>query len=237
MGFEMEFGLNGIVSRSGQWKPTLCSWRVNRLALVDLYTLQLIISVCTYSTKISNDFQLYNTWSRMQDPNEDTEWNDILRAKGILPARPKTPEIEDPEPAENIKDYGDTIDDLDALLDDEMDEEEEALMLKMREQRMGEIKAKMSKGRLTRGYNNFLFGAIQFRHFLRKSLCRVSVSQKVFTMGQFFILRNMVITELINKMFCKKTVNTGFRQITNFRQNWWKIHNSKHNSRHRNEKK
>ena len=24
----------------------------------------------------------------MQDPNEDTEWNDILRAKGILPPKP-----------------------------------------------------------------------------------------------------------------------------------------------------
>ena len=122
----------------------------------------------------------------MQDPNEDTEWNDILRAKGILPARPKTPEIEDPEPAENIKDYGDTIDDLDALLDDEMDEEEEALMLKMREQRMGEIKAKMSKGRLTRGYNNFLFDAIQFRHFFDK-ITLPSVSQpKSFHNGSVF---------------------------------------------------
>lgn len=27
----------------------------------------------------------------LQDPNEDTEWNDVLRAKGILP--PKEPEI------------------------------------------------------------------------------------------------------------------------------------------------
>ena len=25
----------------------------------------------------------------MQDPNEDTEWNDILRAKGIIPEKPK----------------------------------------------------------------------------------------------------------------------------------------------------
>lgn len=25
----------------------------------------------------------------MQDPNEDTEWNDILRSKGILPPKPK----------------------------------------------------------------------------------------------------------------------------------------------------
>ena len=83
----------------------------------------------------------------MQDPNEDTEWNDILRAKGILPARPKTPEIEDPEPSELEKrDYGETVDDLDALLDDEMDEEEEALMIQMRNKRMAELKAKMSKG-------------------------------------------------------------------------------------------
>jgi len=82
----------------------------------------------------------------MQDPNEDTEWNDILRAKGILPARPKTPEIEDPEPSELEKrDYGETVDDLDALLDDEMDEEEEALMIQMRNKRMAELKAKMSK--------------------------------------------------------------------------------------------
>merc|ERR1711990_1444714 len=29
----------------------------------------------------------------MQDPNEDTEWNDALRKHGILPARPKTPEM------------------------------------------------------------------------------------------------------------------------------------------------
>lgn len=27
---------------------------------------------------------------RMQDPNEDTEWNDILRAKGIIPEKTVT---------------------------------------------------------------------------------------------------------------------------------------------------
>ena len=27
--------------------------------------------------------------SKMQDPNEDTEWNDVLRAKGIIPEKPK----------------------------------------------------------------------------------------------------------------------------------------------------
>ena len=30
---------------------------------------------------------------KMQDPNEDTEWNDILRAKGIIPEKPKEKEI------------------------------------------------------------------------------------------------------------------------------------------------
>lgn len=29
----------------------------------------------------------------MQNPNEDTEWNDILRQKGIIPEKPKEPEI------------------------------------------------------------------------------------------------------------------------------------------------
>ena len=29
----------------------------------------------------------------MQDPNEDTEWNDILRAKGIIPEKPKEKEV------------------------------------------------------------------------------------------------------------------------------------------------
>ena len=29
----------------------------------------------------------------MQNPNEDTEWNDILRAKGILPPKQEEPTI------------------------------------------------------------------------------------------------------------------------------------------------
>ena len=29
----------------------------------------------------------------MQDPNQDTEWNDILRAKGIIPEKPKEAEV------------------------------------------------------------------------------------------------------------------------------------------------
>ena len=29
----------------------------------------------------------------MQDTNEDTEWNDVLRAKGIIPDKPKEAEV------------------------------------------------------------------------------------------------------------------------------------------------
>jgi hypothetical protein len=82
----------------------------------------------------------------MQDPNEDTEWNDILRRKGILPPKEVTPEIEDPTPEElEARDYGTTVDDLDALLDDELDEDEEAIMQQMRDQRIGAMKLKASK--------------------------------------------------------------------------------------------
>ena len=31
----------------------------------------------------------------MQDPNEDTEWNDVLRAKGIIPEKKKAEVTED----------------------------------------------------------------------------------------------------------------------------------------------
>ena len=33
----------------------------------------------------------------MQDPNEDTEWNDVLRAKGIIPEKPKEKEVTEDE--------------------------------------------------------------------------------------------------------------------------------------------
>ena len=29
----------------------------------------------------------------MQNPNEDTEWNDVLRAKGIIPEKQKEAEV------------------------------------------------------------------------------------------------------------------------------------------------
>ena len=40
-------------------------------------------------------FRIYIKWPHifLQDPNEDTEWNDVLRAKGIIPPKEKKEEI------------------------------------------------------------------------------------------------------------------------------------------------
>ena len=34
-------------------------------------------------------------FSTMQNPNEDTQWNDVLRAKGIIPAKEEATISED----------------------------------------------------------------------------------------------------------------------------------------------
>jgi len=84
----------------------------------------------------------------MQDPNEDTEWNDVLRAKGIIPQKPKENEIEEDEiiammektikQKSGVKDYEDmTLDELDEF----EDEEEERILEQYRQARMAEIKA------------------------------------------------------------------------------------------------
>lgn len=47
----------------------------------------------TFPCAFNSSFLIDN----MQDPNEDTEWNDILRAKGIIPEKPKEKEINEDE--------------------------------------------------------------------------------------------------------------------------------------------
>ena len=78
----------------------------------------------------------------MQDPNEDTEWNDVLRAKGILPPKQKEVEISEDQivnlveqtvskrTGENVvKNYEDmTLDELDEF----EDEEDERVLLEYR---------------------------------------------------------------------------------------------------------
>lgn len=83
----------------------------------------------------------------MQDPNADTEWNDILRRKGILPPKEK-PNEEAEEEAEQIlqqqsvvKTYEDmTLEELDEN-EDEFGEEDERAIELYRQQRMAEFQA------------------------------------------------------------------------------------------------
>ncbi len=84
----------------------------------------------------------------MQDPNEDTEWNDVLRAKGIIPEKPKEKEVSEEQIVSMLeatikqktgeKDKEDmTLDELDEL----EDEEEEKILMEYKMKRIAEIKA------------------------------------------------------------------------------------------------
>ncbi|XP_060785042.1 phosducin-like protein 3 isoform X1 [Neoarius graeffei] len=85
----------------------------------------------------------------MQDPNEDTEWNDILRKKGILP--PKETLKEDKEEEQIIqqqsivKTYENmTLEELEEN-EDEFSEEDEIAIEMYRQKRLAEWKAKQLK--------------------------------------------------------------------------------------------
>ncbi|XP_058461515.1 viral IAP-associated factor homolog [Malaya genurostris] len=84
----------------------------------------------------------------MQDPNEDTEWNDVLRAKGIIPPKKEKEITEDDiigmiENTIEQKQNGDK--DLAKLALDELDEledsEDEAVLLEYRKKRIAEMQA------------------------------------------------------------------------------------------------
>nr|CAH7728707.1 unnamed protein product [Callosobruchus chinensis] len=85
----------------------------------------------------------------MQDPNEDTEWNDILRKKGILPPKPKEKEISEEqiismleETIEKKTAEGKHLADLNLEeLDELEDSEDEAVLEEYRRKRIAEIKA------------------------------------------------------------------------------------------------
>ena len=90
----------------------------------------------------------------MQDPNEDTEWNDILRAKGIIPEKPKEKDITEDDIVNMLeqtiekKANGKTMDEMNLdELDELEDEEEEAVLEQYRRQRMAEIMAKQNKAK------------------------------------------------------------------------------------------
>lgn len=88
----------------------------------------------------------------MQDPNEDTEWNDILRQQGIIPERPKSPmaEIEAAleeavEKAHANRLEGKSLKELDELDEDGLEDED--FLQFYREKRMNEIREQVSRER------------------------------------------------------------------------------------------
>ncbi|VDP80153.1 unnamed protein product [Schistosoma mattheei] len=88
----------------------------------------------------------------MLDPNEDTEWNDILRQKGILPPKKIEPEEELPLPPDpkSILDKltSDELDEkLDLLEDGEIDGEEARFLEEYRRKRIAMMQEVASKSR------------------------------------------------------------------------------------------
>ncbi|KAM7358766.1 viral IAP-associated factor [Cochliomyia hominivorax] len=95
----------------------------------------------------------------MQDPNEDTEWNDILRSKGILPQKEKEAEITEDQiqamideavekrtnlhegRSKNMEDMN--LDELDEL----EDSEDEEVLERYRQQRIAEMRAFAEKAK------------------------------------------------------------------------------------------
>lgn len=90
----------------------------------------------------------------MQDPNEDTEWNDVLRAKGIIPPKKEKEITEDDiigmiESTIEQKQNHDK--DLSKMGLDELDEledsEDEAILLEYRKKRIAEMQAMAQKAK------------------------------------------------------------------------------------------
>lgn len=98
----------------------------------------------------------------MQDPNDDTEWNDVLRAKGILPPKQKEAEITEEQIQEMVNDvinrrtdlksrengYSKQIDEmsLDELGELE-DSEDEEILEQYRQRRITEMRAFAEKAK------------------------------------------------------------------------------------------
>ncbi|KAG9070133.1 Phosducin-like protein 3 [Linnemannia hyalina] len=107
--------------------------------------------------------------------DEDTEWNDILRAKGIIPKKEEITEadivdmIDDAIAKRDEKNYEQkTVDELDELLDED-NEENERMLMEYRQQRLNAIKQEMSEDK---------FGEIQ--HIYKTDFIReVSDASKV----------------------------------------------------------
>ncbi|KAJ2722272.1 phosducin [Coemansia sp. Benny D115] len=82
------------------------------------------------------------------DPNEDTEWNDILRKHGILPQQIKITQndIYDSAVEKAQEEEARRLEDLDLeALDELEDEEDDQILEHYRQQRMAEMQAQLAK--------------------------------------------------------------------------------------------
>ncbi|XP_017787956.1 PREDICTED: LOW QUALITY PROTEIN: viral IAP-associated factor homolog [Habropoda laboriosa] len=84
-----------------------------------------------------------------QDPNEDTQWNDILRSKGIIPEKQK--EITEDQIVDIVENAvnektGVVLNRLDEL-DELEDEEDEEVLLEYRRKRIAEMKELANKSK------------------------------------------------------------------------------------------
>uniref|UniRef100_A0A8C7Z8A4 Phosducin-like protein 3 n=1 Tax=Oryzias sinensis TaxID=183150 RepID=A0A8C7Z8A4_9TELE len=104
-----------------------------------------------YKNVIVSYIYIYIYISFFQDPNEDTEWNDILRKKGILPPKevPKDEEEDtlavQQQQQSVVKTYENmTLDELEEN-EDEFGEDDEAAIEMYRQKRLAEWKATQLK--------------------------------------------------------------------------------------------
>ncbi|VDN13130.1 unnamed protein product [Dibothriocephalus latus] len=90
----------------------------------------------------------------MQDPTEDTEWNAILREKGILPPLPKpkeespgpSPETKRREAAEGLS-YDKLTAKIEALEDGGQDDDEAKFLEEYRQKRLAEMRQAAARAR------------------------------------------------------------------------------------------
>lgn len=92
----------------------------------------------------------------MQNPDEDTEWNDILRSKGIIPEKAKEKEITEDQIVDLLESTidkktgrgGNNLEDKDLdELDELEDEEDERVLLEYRKKRIAEMQALADKSK------------------------------------------------------------------------------------------
>lgn len=84
------------------------------------------------------------TINPIDNPNEDTEFNDILRKHGILPAREEAPRTPTPPPPPSLEESieGKTPDELARLAEEEDDSDTERVIEAYRRKRIAEMRTK-----------------------------------------------------------------------------------------------